>query len=369
MFKIDQTSNRIIRLESKRFSELGFSERNHLQEWLANQPDAFGEELLIIQKEFDGFDDTRERLDLLALDKDGNLVIIENKLDDTGRDVVWQAMKYAAYCSTLTTEQIISIYQSFLNVQSPEGKQEAKAIISEFINEDDDVELSLNEGTNQRIFLVAANFRKEVTSAVLWLRDKSLDITCIEVKPHQIGDELALSVNKIIPLKGTEDYLISMRQKVASEQNTKKNANRHIKRNKFWAGLIPALKAKGSLLFENTAVKPKSILDSKTLGNGHRLQVNFSRDHISVRVLIKPSGHDAQVLAYDHLFANKNEIESALQKELDWDAGSSNKAAVVKAIYCCDGYDESHWPTYTEWLQETLISFERFVIPRLKLQK
>jgi hypothetical protein len=28
-----------------------------------------GEELLIIQKEFDGFEDTNERLDLLALDK------------------------------------------------------------------------------------------------------------------------------------------------------------------------------------------------------------------------------------------------------------------------------------------------------------
>jgi len=38
---------------------------------------------LIIQKEFDGFNDTRERLDLLALDKEGNIVIIENKLDDT----------------------------------------------------------------------------------------------------------------------------------------------------------------------------------------------------------------------------------------------------------------------------------------------
>ena len=35
-----------------------------------------------------------ERLDLLALDKDGKLVIIENKLDDTGREVVfWQAIK------------------------------------------------------------------------------------------------------------------------------------------------------------------------------------------------------------------------------------------------------------------------------------
>ena len=69
-------------------------------------PEALGEELLIIQKEFDGFADTRERLDLLALDKDGRLVVIENKLDDSGRDVVWQALKYVAYCSNLTKAQI-----------------------------------------------------------------------------------------------------------------------------------------------------------------------------------------------------------------------------------------------------------------------
>ena len=89
MYKIDKESNRIAPLAEKSFSDLGFTERQHLQEWLAHAPDALGEELLIIQKEFDGFDDTRERLDLLALDKDGNLVIIENKLDDSGRDVVW----------------------------------------------------------------------------------------------------------------------------------------------------------------------------------------------------------------------------------------------------------------------------------------
>ena len=48
-------------------------------------PEALGENLLIIQKEFDDFEDTRERLDLLALDKKGRLVVIENKLDDSGR--------------------------------------------------------------------------------------------------------------------------------------------------------------------------------------------------------------------------------------------------------------------------------------------
>ncbi len=129
MFKIDQLSNRISRLKSKSFSELGFSERNHLQEWLAYQPDAFGEELLIIQKEFDGFDDTRERLDLLALDKDGNLVVIENKLDDTGKDVTWQAMKYASYCASLKTESICGIYQDHLTKTGQPG--EASELITD----------------------------------------------------------------------------------------------------------------------------------------------------------------------------------------------------------------------------------------------
>lgn len=89
MFKVDQNQNRLNRLEQRRFADLNVREREHLQEWLANQPDALGEELLIIQKEFDGFADTRERLDLLALDKNGQLVVIENKLDDSGRDVTW----------------------------------------------------------------------------------------------------------------------------------------------------------------------------------------------------------------------------------------------------------------------------------------
>jgi len=77
------------------------SQRKHLQEWLENYPQALaqddGEELLIIQKELDGFEPScvargfgRERLDLLAIDKGGDLVIIDNKLNDSGRGVVWQ---------------------------------------------------------------------------------------------------------------------------------------------------------------------------------------------------------------------------------------------------------------------------------------
>ena len=85
MFKINKETNSIMPLETRPFSELGFKERANLQEWIAKEPACLGEELLIIQKEFSGFADTHERLDLLALDKQGSLVLIENKLDDTGR--------------------------------------------------------------------------------------------------------------------------------------------------------------------------------------------------------------------------------------------------------------------------------------------
>lgn len=165
MYIIDKEKNRITKLQEKTFSELKFKEREHLQEWIANNPSTLGEELLIIQKEFSGFSDTKERLDLLALDKIGNLVIIENKLDDSGKDVTWQTIKYASYCSSLTKQEIIKIYQEYLG-----QNENAEDKISDFYDGKEIDEILLNQGLNsQRLIMIAANFRKEVTSSVLWL--------------------------------------------------------------------------------------------------------------------------------------------------------------------------------------------------------
>lgn len=117
MFLIDKEKNEAISLSKKTFQELEFKERKHLQEWISKDTDILGERLLIIQKEFAGFDDTKERLYLLALDENGNLVIIENKLDDSGRDVVWQSLKYASYCSSLSKNDIKDIFQKYIDSQ------------------------------------------------------------------------------------------------------------------------------------------------------------------------------------------------------------------------------------------------------------
>ncbi len=91
------------------------------------------------------------------------MVIIENKLDDSGRDVVWQSLKYAGYCANLRQESIIDIFQRYLNQYEPNETRSASEIIVEFIGR----EVVLNRKGTQRVIMVAAHFRKEVTNTAL----------------------------------------------------------------------------------------------------------------------------------------------------------------------------------------------------------
>ena len=84
LFRIDPSTHESEEVQEVDFTHLGFRERRNIQEWIAANPGILGEELLIIGKEFSGFDRTNERLDLLAVDVDGRLVVIELKRDDSG---------------------------------------------------------------------------------------------------------------------------------------------------------------------------------------------------------------------------------------------------------------------------------------------
>jgi len=55
MYQIDPETNELVELDSKRFSDLGFKEREHLQEWIAKSPESRGaalEELCGVEEAF-----------------------------------------------------------------------------------------------------------------------------------------------------------------------------------------------------------------------------------------------------------------------------------------------------------------------------
>ena len=366
MYKIDTQSNQIIPLQNQSFTDLGFRERDHLQEWLAQCPEALGEELLIIQKEFDGFDDTRERLDLLALDKDGNLVIIENKLDDSGRDVVWQALKYASYCSTLTTAQIVEIYQRYLSQQGQ--AEDARSKISEFLDAPDLDEVVLNTGNQQRLLLVAANFRREVTSTALWLLSHGLLIQCFKVTPFRSGSELFLNVEQIIPTPEAKEMMISMAAKEAEEKSAGEEMKlRHRLRLSFWQQCLEAFKNSPCDLFNNISPGKDHWLSAGSGFSGVVYNLIFGKKEARIQIeMVRREAQD-NTFIFEHLLNQKNQIESKFGAALDWRPLIDKKACRIAYAMDIDGFNAENWPHIINWMVERMTAFEMALDKPFKL--
>jgi hypothetical protein len=355
VFKINGETNRIEPLVERSFSELGITERANLQEWLVNHPTALGEDLLIIQKEFAGFADTRERLDVLALDKTGSLVIIENKLDDSGRDVVWQALKYASYCSTLTREGVIEIYQAYLG-----SSGDAAAKLTEFFEVDDLSEVELNKSFRQRILLVAANFRKEVTSTVLWLANYGIQAQCFLAQVHESGGDRFLSLSQIIPTPTAEDYMISLAQKVRHETAVEgENATRHTLRREFWDRLLKQMNLKSDLFSGVSPVKENWISTGSGVGGMaylFRVTRTFGRAEL---YLYKPGGEQELAVVFGTLLAARSEIEEAVGRPLIWDEmeGTNSYRLII------DGpgniFDPEQWPKMIERMSDDMVAMAK----------
>ncbi|MFN4060386.1 MAG: DUF4268 domain-containing protein [Paracoccus hibiscisoli] len=357
MFRVDRTQNRLSRLTRKSFSDLNLRERNHLQEWLANQPDALGEELLIIQKEFDGFEETRERLDLLALDKDGNLVVIENKLDDSGRDVTWQALKYTAYVSSLNKTQIVDIFQQYLDRFCGGGN--AVARLCEFLEVEDLAEVSLNRDNDQRMFFIAANFRREVTATVLWLLSRGITAKCFKVTPFMLGDELIIDIHQIIPTPEAADFMISMSNKDGEEkaaQDTQKH--RHKLRLAFWEEALAQLRADGITLYQNISPTKDHWLSAGSGVSSCPYNLIFSRDEARVELEMRRADTGANKWLFDRLHSERAAIEAAFGQPLDWRRMEDKKASKITFAQPFDGYDRSTWPEMISWLSEHVRKLE-----------
>jgi hypothetical protein len=66
-----------------------------------------------------------------------------------------------------------------------------------------------------RVILVAGEFSKELTTAVLWLNENGLDLRCIRLQLYQKGGLLLADVEQIIPLKEAQEYVIQLRKERA----------------------------------------------------------------------------------------------------------------------------------------------------------
>jgi hypothetical protein len=227
----------IVRIDKDRLEPLpttslrteGLRERLDLQRLLKTNIGVIGPDLLVIAEEFGEWEESRRRVDLLALDREGNLVVIELKREDCGH-MELQAVRYAAMVSAMTFAHVVSTYQAHLETEGSD-KDAREDLVSFLAWEDEENDPAIGDA---QIVLVAEDFSKELTTSVLWLIGKGLDIRCVRLQPYRVAEQLLADVEQVIPLKSAEEYIIRLREK---RQEQRQAASGGGTMEEFWSSL------------------------------------------------------------------------------------------------------------------------------------
>lgn len=212
--RIDLETGSAKRLSEITLESVGLRERADLQRWITEHPELVGDDLLLLTSEFDqweiGAQRVDDRLDVLFLTADGAPLVAELKRDHAGDTTELQALKYAAFCSQLTVDDIVDIYGRHHALEAGDAQEHvfrhAPALES-------------GELGPVSIRLVAGSFGPSVTSVVLWLREHDVDIGCVEITARADGNNGALITRRqIIPLPQAEDYLVRRRRREQEEE-------------------------------------------------------------------------------------------------------------------------------------------------------
>lgn len=220
-------SDQIRPIQTATFAELGLRERDDLQRLLREKIEIVAPDCLVIAEEFGHWEDSKRRIDLLAIDRDANLVIIELKRTETGGHMELQALRYAAMVSTMTAEQAIDASRKYLQSIGEDPNTAEQRIIDHLGWDEIDDELFAQD---VRIVLVSAEFSKELTTAVIWLNERAMDIRCVRLQPHRDGDRVLVDVQQVVPLPEAEEYQIRVREKQVKERTSRQSSGRDFTR-------------------------------------------------------------------------------------------------------------------------------------------
>lgn len=201
------------------FQAQSITERGHLQAVLRDHIEVLDPDLFVLDEEFSNWDESARRIDLLCVDRAANLVVVELKRDDTGAHAELQAIRYAAMISSLTFEQTVRFHASYLERRGIADDAERRLLtFLDWPEPDEDL-----FGQDVRIVLAAADFSKELTSAVLWLRDRQIDIRCLRLVPHRFeaadgASHVLVNVEQLIPPPEAADMMMRIAEKAQRQR-------------------------------------------------------------------------------------------------------------------------------------------------------
>jgi len=191
-------------LHPTQFSDNDLAE-DDIREWvIANPGEILGDELLVIGREV-SVADLNDGIDVLALDRSGDLVVVELKRGPLRGGVDFQALKYVSYVSRWSYDDVKQQFEKFIQSQWGEDLHGEDATFQETVQAfcTDDYEVN----ATQRIILAGNSVRERIGSVVLWLREQDIDARIVELSLFQDeASELYLDSKTLVPTSDLEKF-------------------------------------------------------------------------------------------------------------------------------------------------------------------
>lgn len=355
------TKSSLAPIPTTSFGVHGFKERGDLQRLLRSNIAAVAEDVLVIAEEFADWEDSHRRIDLLGIDRQANLVVIELKRDDDGH-MELQAVRYAAMVRSMTFARAAEAYADYLKAHG--SAENAGEKLLAHLGWDEPREDDFAQEV--RIVLVARDFSKELTTAVLWLNEYGLDIRCVRIHPYALNGEVIIDSQQVIPLPETEAYTVKIKNKEQAVRQEK--AERHTTRKEFWSELIP-LAAKSTPRFASITPGEDHWLAASSGVPGFYYHYLIWQQTCGVKIYIDqgPGSEAANNAAFDSLHSNRSAIEAAYGGVLVWDRNEGRRACAVYDDTIAGGIKSprDQWPDMREQLVNAMQRFERAIGPHL----
>ena len=235
----------LISIAPTRFDSENLAERRDIQRLLRDQIEALDDNLLVLAEEYGNWHDSLRRIDLLCLDRDAALVVVELKRSNDGGHMELQALRYAAMVSSMTFDQAVDALCTYSAQRDrTETADDARTRILDHLGWDEVDEDRFARVT--RIMLASADFSRELTTSVLWLRERGIDIRCVRLAPHRLADgRVLLNIETIIPLAEAADFQTRIGAKKQAERVN--DLERHDLRYRFWQGLLERARQRTNL--------------------------------------------------------------------------------------------------------------------------
>lgn len=207
------------------YKKIPVDKEEQIEDFIEEHPEILENDMFMIGRQVETPQKTR--IDLLGLDKEGNLIIIELKKDKTPRDVVSQILEYAVWAENIQYEELnrIATTSHITNHSSLMKKFEIEfESIPEFFNE------------KQKLYIVSEIIDEKTENVARYLKTRGVDISCIELNFYEnngqkladtrvvVGNEKAI-VESYTP-EGKKKYL-SWNEKLlfATEDNSQNVTN------------------------------------------------------------------------------------------------------------------------------------------------